>query len=265
MNPRRGVSTLFVIGCVLWALVFAGVLVLRYLVADADSAAVDRGEELRERPGVLVEDESGSNGEADLDREPIDGGNADDSGDGSPKSITLSGWDPNGIADFELVERSGRKVTKADLLGKPWVVCFVFTRCPGPCPRVSKVMYELQQATKSLDMRLVTITVDPEHDTPEVLRRYAEAYGADEERWLYLTGDEQEVYPLIASSFRMPVQRVATQGGELEYDVIHTTNVLYVDETGVVRAKYNSVDTQDLEKLKARLRKEVRRIPDGEE
>ena len=95
-----------------------------------------------------------------------------------------------GIDDFSLTERSGKTVIKEDLLGKPWVACFVFTRCAGPCPRVSGQFYQLQKDLKDLDFRLVTFTVDPKNDTPEVLARYAESVGADPEKWLFLTGDQ---------------------------------------------------------------------------
>ncbi len=88
-------------------------------------------------------------------------------------------WNPDGVADFSFTERSGKTVTKQDLLGKPWIVGFIFTRCAGPCPQVSGQMSLLQDALADEDVRLVTMTVDPDYDTPEILTRYAKAYGAD--------------------------------------------------------------------------------------
>src|SRR4029079_16795391 len=71
-------------------------------------------------------------------------------------------WDPAGVPDFELIERSGRKITRADLLGRPWAVCFIFTRCAGPCPQITGQMRLLQDRLKDKDIRLVTKTVHPE-------------------------------------------------------------------------------------------------------
>jgi protein SCO1/2 len=75
-------------------------------------------------------------------------------------------WDPAGIEDFSLTEAHGKTVTKADLLGKPWVACFIFTRCVGPCPLVSEQMQAIQTRLKGFDLRLVSFSVDPDRDTP---------------------------------------------------------------------------------------------------
>src|SRR5262249_55172554 len=90
-----------------------------------------------------------------------------------------SAWDPAGGEGFSLTECHGQTVTKADLLGKPWVACFIFTRCAGPCPRVSEQMQILQNRLKGIDVRLVSFSVDPDRDTPEDLRKYAKVYKAD--------------------------------------------------------------------------------------
>src|SRR5437867_913183 len=84
------------------------------------------------------------------------------------------------VADFALTERSGETVHRADLLGKVWVAAFGFTRCTGPCPQVSGTMARLQaELAGQPDVRLVSFSVDPDHDTPEVLREYAQRFGAD--------------------------------------------------------------------------------------
>ena len=84
-------------------------------------------------------------------------------------------WDPAGIEEFSLTEAHGQTVTKADLLGKPWVACFIFTRCLGPCPVVSEQMQTIQNRLKGFDVRLVSFSVDPERDTPEVLLEVCQA------------------------------------------------------------------------------------------
>jgi len=170
--------------------------------------------------------------------------------------VSANGWDPKGIQDFEFTERSGKKVTKQDLLGKPWVVCFVFTRCAGPCPRVTGQMKMLQdqlaRAGKS-DVRLVTMTVDPKYDTAEVLTRYADAFDADKDRWLFLTGDQNEIYGLIRDSFKMPVKEIVGEDRIPGFEVLHTMNVLHINAEGVVVGKYNSLLDTDMVALRRAL------------
>jgi protein SCO1/2/putative membrane protein len=157
-------------------------------------------------------------------------------------------WDPAGIEDFSLTECHGQTVTKADLLGKPWVACFIFTRCAGPCPLVSQQMQILQDRLKGIDVRLVSFTVDPDRDTPEELRNYAEFYKADPQRWWFLTGDKAVIYRLIRHSFRMLVGEapVPTPGNEIE----HSIEILHVDAGGVVRGRYNARNDVDMAKLR---------------
>src|SRR5580700_5031985 len=164
---------------------------------------------------------------------------------GAPAAVsktpsTESMWDQSGIQDFTFTERSGRKVTKADLLGHPWLISFIFTRCAGPCPKVSGRMSELQRLLAGTDVKLVTLTVDPDFDKPDVLNRYAQAFGADANRWLYLTGDKEKTYRLINESFKMPVKELTGPDREPGYEVLHSVNILRVNEKGVVVAKYNA-------------------------
>src|SRR5262245_3008746 len=112
----------------------------------------------------------------------------------SPEDNSPPDLYPEPVGDFALTERSGRTVTNADLLGKVWVASFVFTRCTGPCPQVSGTVARLQKDLEGeKDVRLVTFTVDPEHDNANELREYAAHFGAYPDRWLFLTGKEQEV------------------------------------------------------------------------
>src|SRR5262245_31476896 len=112
------------------------------------------------------------------------------------------------VADFALTERGGETVHRADLLGKVWVAAFGFTRCTGPCPQVSGTMARLQaELAGQPEVRLVSFSVDPDHDTPEVLRGYAQRFGADPQRWLFLTGPRDDLYRLIQESFHLAVQQ----------------------------------------------------------
>lgn len=158
-----------------------------------------------------------------------------------------SQWDLHGIKDFELIERSGKKVTKADLLGKPWVACFIFTNCTGPCLTISKRMNELQDWVKESDVLLVSISVDPKNDTPERLWGYAYNMAADEHRWLFLTGDKDVIYRLARDDFKTSV-------GELAGEPFHTNNLYHIDEEGRIIGKYNALIEEEMNALKRKLR-----------
>lgn len=165
-------------------------------------------------------------------------------------------WSPEGIEDFAFTNCDGQTITKADLLGRPWAICFVFTKCLGPCPTVTKQFRDLQSRLKNYDVKLVTLTVDPARDTPEVLAEYAKLNGADLNKWYFLTGNQDEIYGLIHRSFRMPVQEVTGPGRQEGFEVIHSTNVMLVDAEGVVRGKFNAAYDNEM----VQLRKELQRL-----
>jgi len=106
------------------------------------------------------------------------------------------------VPAFSLVDQNGQTVTNADLRGKIWIADFVFTRCKGPCPLMTARMLEMQKAlVKTPEVKLVSVTVDPAHDTPEVLKAYAEANFADPNRWKFLTGDQAVIEKLVTEGF----------------------------------------------------------------
>src|SRR5262247_1484197 len=108
------------------------------------------------------------------------------------------------VPDFALIERSGQSVTRADLHGKVWIASIIFTRCVEECPLVSNHMAQLQDTfAAERDVRLVSITVDPAYDTPEVLTRYAQRFAAQPERWLFLTGDQVTIDKLVREGFHL--------------------------------------------------------------
>ncbi len=189
----------------------------------------------------------------------------EDEDNGRPKIVKIElKWPADGIADFELTERCGRSVRKADLLGHPWVVSFIFTNCAGPCFRVTSAFRKLQEEflTDDTDLRLVTITVDPERDQPEVLTKYAAGFMADQERWLFLTdpsGAKDKIYPLINSSFLMPVMEAQGKSRAPGFEFIHTNNVLLVDEKGVVQGKWLSTDEAEFDSLRRELKKRLKK------
>lgn len=156
------------------------------------------------------------------------------------------------VKPFSLLDSTGRVVTRETLLGKPWIVGFVFTRCTGPCPRITANMRKIQDMVKDDDVRLVTISVDPEYDTPAVLTEYAHDIGADTSRWTFLTGSFQDVRELSVKSFLSPVERDAARAvGE---SIIHRTYLTVVDKQGFVRGYYDGEDMPGIESAVQRAR-----------
>uniref|UniRef100_A0A7C4LM43 SCO family protein n=1 Tax=Schlesneria paludicola TaxID=360056 RepID=A0A7C4LM43_9PLAN len=162
-------------------------------------------------------------------------------------------YDPQGVEDFAFTNCDGRTITKADLLGRPWAIAFVFTKCLGPCPTVTRQLKQLQDRLKAYDIRLVTLTVDPARDTPEVLKAYALQNGANLDRWYFLTGDQSAIYGLIHRSFRLPVQEVTGPMRQEGYEIIHSTNVMLVNADGVVLDKFNAAKDEEMVALRRRL------------
>jgi protein SCO1/2 len=147
------------------------------------------------------------------------------------------------VPPFALTERSGRTVTNHDLAGKIWVADFIYTTCPGPCPAVTAGMARLQDAVAhDPQVQLVTFTVDPQTDTPPVLAQYADRYGADPNRWWFLTGPEKPLYDLIQNGFLQAVQDNRGQPAqEGQFTVTHSTYLALVDADGNVRGFYSGV------------------------
>lgn len=151
------------------------------------------------------------------------------------------------IENFSLIERNGYPVDFADLKGHIWVADFIFTSCPGPCPIMTSKMSQLQTAfSYAKDVMLVSFSVDPERDTPEVLTRYADSYGADRNKWLFLTGDKEEIYRLARSSLKLTVRE---EEDPVSTQIIHSTRFVLIDKEGKIRGYYNSGENEALGKL----------------
>jgi protoheme IX farnesyltransferase len=147
------------------------------------------------------------------------------------------------VPDFTLTERSGKTVSRDDLKGKVWVASFVFTRCNGPCPQVTATMARLQKELDLKDapnLRLVTLTVDPDQDTPNELKEYAARYQADPDRWLFLTGlPEAELHKLLHDGFKVTAQRAEKPRPGDEFD--HSSRLAVVDKHGNIRGYFDGL------------------------
>jgi protein SCO1 len=184
------------------------------------------------------------------ERAPGSGGSAGPSLDAPAASDAAFGT----VGDFALVERGGRTITRADLAGRVWICDFFFTTCTGPCPLMGASMHALQQRLACTGVQLVSFSVDPERDTPEALRTYADALGADPERWWFLTGDEETIYRLCRESFALSVERAAPEQFVLGRQIAHATNLIVVDGEGRVRGYYDGQGGDGIERAAARAR-----------
>jgi cytochrome oxidase Cu insertion factor (SCO1/SenC/PrrC family) len=143
----------------------------------------------------------------------------------------------NPVPDFTFTERSGQRVSAADLRGKVWVASFVFTRCTGPCPSVTATMARLQDELRLADrpdLRLVTFTLDPDTDTPDELKKYAANFRAHPDRWLFLTGPESQLHELAKNGFKLGVTRNGNPAAVPGEKYQHTTYLAVVDRDGLV-------------------------------
>ena len=141
------------------------------------------------------------------------------------------------VGEFALTERSGEVVRDADLRGKVWVASFVFTRCTGPCPQVTATVARLQSELTDPDIRFVTFTVDPERDGPKELAEYAKHFQAGD-RWLFLTGKQDDIYRLLREGFHVPVEQNEGEARKPGNEVMHSTRLVVVDRRGHMRGSY---------------------------
>jgi protein SCO1/2 len=159
------------------------------------------------------------------------------------------------VPDFSLIERSGRRVKLSDLAGKVWITNFIYTHCPDTCPVQSAQMAQLQKDfAADGELRLVSITVDPERDTREVLSQYANRYAADPDRWLFLTGEKGAIYHLAQEGFRLsvvdPEEKKGTHHGEIGKQFIHSSRFVLVDRQARIRGYYQGTEEEALQRLR---------------
>ncbi|MBY0375975.1 MAG: SCO family protein [Bryobacteraceae bacterium] len=148
------------------------------------------------------------------------------------------------VPAFSLTDQSGERFSRDRLQGRVWIADFIFTRCPGPCLRMSARM---KQLAKSLppEAGLVSFTIDPDYDTPEVLARYAKRYQADPARWTFLTGSKQDLNRLSLDTFKL---------GEISPDQSHSTRFVLIDQQMRHRAYYDSTESDMVERITADVR-----------
>ncbi len=154
------------------------------------------------------------------------------------------------LPEFTLIDQTGARYGTHQLREKLWVADFIFTRCQATCPRQTAEMANLQQKLRKRDnwneCRLVSITVDPENDTPEVLTDYARHADADPEQWRFLTGSREVIWQLSQSGFKLPV---GENPNDTDMPLFHSPHFVLVDFYGRIRGFYDGLTAEGLAEL----------------
>ena len=149
------------------------------------------------------------------------------------KSEILTDVVETSVPDFSLTNQQGQPVQLSDMAGKIWIADFIFTNCPTICPEMTQEMARLQSEFFADPVYFVSFSVDPERDTVDVLSRYATAYGADDRRWHFLTGEKASIYQLAEQGFSLAAGH---QGSE----ILHSLRFVLVKPDGNIHDYYDS-------------------------
>lgn len=157
------------------------------------------------------------------------------------------------IPNWKLTDENGKDFLGESLKGKIYVADFFFTRCETICPKMSTELTRVQDTfSQNEDVQFASFSVDPTHDTPEMLRMYAKKYDAKAGKWHFLTGTKSQIYPLAIKGYFIPVADAS------EYDkavktpdetFIHSEKLILVDKEGHIRGFYDGTDKKDVDRL----------------
>jgi protein SCO1/2 len=154
-----------------------------------------------------------------------------------PKPLAVLGQ----VAPFQLIDQAGQPFDGQSLAGHVWVADFIFTTCPGPCPMMSSQLHQVQTRTaESPDVKLVSFTVDPAHDTPSVLAEYSRHFQAERGRWWFLTGDQARLNDLGLNSFHL---------NTVDGSTTHSTRFVLVDRRMRIRGYYSTSEDDFMPRL----------------
>ena len=145
------------------------------------------------------------------------------------------------VPDFTMTDSARHPFRRSQMAGKIWVVDFIYTFCPAECPLMSSRMRKLEGQVKGMnDVRLLSISVDPQRDTPPVLNQFAQRWGAPNAQWTFITGDAATVHLLAYQTFHV---------GDVINKMEHSTKFALVDRQGVIRGYYSSFDGESMADL----------------
>lgn len=154
----------------------------------------------------------------------------------TPAPATVEPGEP--AAPFTLTDQTGMAFDSAGLRGRVWVASVFFANCPGPCFRENQAIADILREVADPDLVAVSLTCDPDNDTPDVLRRYADRFGADPARWKFLTGDMDTIRTVANNTFRLP----AEVG-------VHSERGVVFDRAGRLRGSYHLLQPDRVELL----------------
>jgi protein SCO1/2 len=154
------------------------------------------------------------------------------------------------VPSFALVDQTGDAFHSHELSGRVWIASFIYTSCPGPCPRVVQRVAEVErQLGAEPDFSIVSFSVDPQADTPDVLAAYGRTHGIDASRWTLATGAVDDVTQLVRRGFLQAVEKNATETRATEGAVVHSLHLVLVDRSMQVRGYYDSSDPAAMKRL----------------
>jgi protein SCO1/2 len=168
------------------------------------------------------------------------------------KKVSDTVW--HRLDNITLVNQLGDTVSLDDINGSIIIADFFFTRCPSICPALTKNMKQLQDAMKMKDsrrridssyVRFISFTVDPERDTPDVLKRYADKYAVNHDTWWFLTGDKKKIYDYALNELKLGLQ----DGEGVDSNFIHTSKFVLIDKRRNVRGYYDGLDSTSMSRL----------------
>jgi len=149
------------------------------------------------------------------------------------------------VPDFTLTDENNKIVTKEELKGQPWIASFIFTRCTFTCPVMSSKMARLQKSISDPRVKLISFTVDPEHDTPEVMKSYAAKFGADPDRWHFLTGPKEKIAEISMG------MKLGLQYSSKPTDITHSERFVLIGRDGRVVGYYDGTNDSEVQRLAA--------------
>ena len=168
------------------------------------------------------------------------------------KTVSDTVW--HKVADIRLTNQLGEKVALSDVAGKIIIADFFFTRCPSICPYLTRNMKTLQDAMRMKEygrrfdssfVQFLSFSVDPERDSADAMKRYADKYGVNHDTWWFLTGPKKTIYDFALNELKLGLQ----DGEGVDSNFIHTSKFVLLDKDRVVRGYYNGLDSTDLSKL----------------
>lgn len=173
---------------------------------------------------------------------------------GTSAEAAMAGESPEGepaegetwLTHFTLTERSGEEVASEDLRGQPYVVSFFFSTCPSVCVMQNQKIQQLQTEFAGQGVRFIAISVDPETDTPEQLTEYARRFKADEDQWLFLTGELNYIRRVAGEIYTLPADKK-----------FHTEKLILVDPVGEIAGYYLWTEDRQFDQLKIDIRKMI--------